>query len=313
MKKLVLLGALLCPISFCSAQTAPVAVQIAPVLATKSVFAAGFGEPQGLALRGDEIVVTDYKSGEVVRLDKDGKKLGVLATGLNGPSQIVVVPTYFDTRPNPTRYRDSFFVSERKANRIITFDKVGKVLAMGTEIPEPIGLVASPRSGLVVISHTTSKIYRWLNPIPSINGVPFISGLFRSRDLTIDPKGVWELIYAAPEADGERYGFRCLASDGDTLFFSDETDGAVWMLSPSGKIAKFASDLGDPSGLAFCGGALYVCDESNGGRLLKLDNQGKATVVANELGRPRGILFLDAQTVLLANRDGNIWKVVLPK
>ena len=56
-------------------------LSVAPVLATKTVFAEGFGEAQGVAINGEEIFVTDYKTGEVVRLAKDGKKLGTLATG----------------------------------------------------------------------------------------------------------------------------------------------------------------------------------------------------------------------------------------
>ena len=175
----------------------------------------------------------------------------------------------------------------------------------GAEIAEPIGIVQSYGSSLMVVSHTTSKIYVW-QPLPETN-----RGSFLPR--AIDPRGEWKSFYSAPEDDGQRYGFRCLASDGDTLFFSDETEGAVWMMSAGGKVARFASGLGDPSGLAFGRDrALYVSDESNGGRLLRLDDNGKATVVAAELGRPRAIVFTDDKTALVANRDGNVWKVVLP-
>ena len=285
MKKPLLLALSLAPFfalpAFAQTAVDVTRLQIAPKLAEKSVFAQGFKEPQGLVLLPDgRVVVTDYKGGEVIRLDKDGKNPVVLAKGLKSPAQIIAQQIPLSENKTTT----VFALAERKANRVVLLDETGAITPMPGEVAEPLG-IADARGQLVVVSHTSSKLFK--------NG---------------------QLFYSAPQEAGEdRYGFRFLAADGDTLFMTDETDGAVWMISPRGQVAKFASGLGDPSGLAFGkDGALYVCDEGDGGRLWKLNSEGVGTVVAQGLGRPRGLAFVDAKTVLVANRDGNVWRVVLP-
>src|SRR5688572_3349875 len=78
-----------------------------PAQAAKAVFIPQLQEPQGLALeKSGNILVADYKAGEILRYSRQGKLLGKVATNLKSPSQIVV-------RGN------SIFVSERKGNRVI--------------------------------------------------------------------------------------------------------------------------------------------------------------------------------------------------
>lgn len=295
MNKLWLYGALLAPISF----SAPAIAQEKPPVgaaktataktATKTLFAQGFGEAQGLALDLDgNIAVTDTKAGEVVLLGKDGARLKTLASGLKKPTMLI---------PDGC---SGFLVAERGANRVIALKEGGKIFPYLADVEEPIGLWSKDDYMVRVVSHTTSQVFEWTGSdgVDDKNQIP----------------GAWKLIYKPSDEDGgaQRYGFRCLVGAGDTLFFTDETDGVVWMLAPNGFIAPFAKGLGDPSGLAFSpDGALYVADEGDGGRLWRVEKSGKAQIVAGELGRPRGLLFLDAKTVLVASRDGKIWKVAL--
>ncbi len=136
------------------AETAPV---VAPKLAAKTVFAEGFGEPQGVLVEWDgSVILTDFKNGEVVRLDKSGKKIAILATGLKGPSQLAYGLSTFSMSRGLSV---GLFVTERKANRVVELRVDGRVLPL-FELPEPIGLVSSPNKHMSAISHTTGKIYR---------------------------------------------------------------------------------------------------------------------------------------------------------
>ncbi len=295
-------------------------------MATVTPFISGLKEPQGLTFDAPgNLLVCDYGSGEILKFSPDGKRSGVLATGLKGPAQIV--SALWPSRLNSSPAVPPIYVTERKANRVISIDSAGKITPLGTEIPEPLGLVFGP-SGLMMVSHTTSKIYRWKNSIPTLNeiplmksdrisvpgNIPLIGSLFRSRQTpSVNPNGQWELVYSAPSTDGARYGFRWLASDGGAYFVSDEDGERVLMLTENGRVATFASGISDPSGLAIGpDGMVYVANEGDGGQLIRLNNEGEKTIVAEKLGRPRGILFLDAKTLLVSNRDGNIWKILLP-
>ena len=254
-----------------------------PQMATVTPFITGLKEPQGLALDNNgDIIVCDYGAGEVLRFSATAGRKERIATGLKNPSQIG-----YDTLFNPDTGRTvrEFLVSERKANRVVRL-RNEQVLPVGGEIIEPMGLLSSPAGRLYVVAHTTSKIYR------------------------LD-KDSWKLVYEAADEDGDkgRYGLRCLANDGDTMFLSDEVNGDVLMVSPNGRIAKFASGFADPSGLAVRDDGLYVCDEGDGGRLWKVDKNGVKTLVAEKLGRPRNVLFTDDKTALVSDRDGRVLKL----
>ncbi|MBW3637315.1 MAG: hypothetical protein KY445_12775 [Armatimonadetes bacterium] len=283
-------------------------------MATATPFITGLQEAQGMAFGpNNEILVADYKAGEILRFSRDGKSLGKLATGLKGPSAIVSVG-------------NQVFVSERKANRVVRFQN-GKMDVVMADVAEPMGLVVDSSPDMVlpttparlatpttlnVVSHTTSKIYRsdLRAKIPRAkSGVPIIGKSFNLKEKTSP------LIYAAPVAEGdkERYGFRWLVRDGATFLMSDEVGERILMLTESGRTATFASGISDPSGIAIGPDKMvYVANEGDGGQLIRLDAEGEKTVIAEKLGRPRGILFLDAKTVLVSNRDGGVWKIALP-
>jgi glucose/arabinose dehydrogenase len=160
----------------------------------------------------------------------------------------------------------------------------GSVSPVGGAIEEPLGLAISDGQP-VVISHTTSKVLRW------------------------DAKGkVWRQFFAA-SAKG-RYGYRCLAAEpGGAMLMTDEKSGQVLVLTPRGRVAMWAKDFASPSGVEIGpDGHAYVADEGDGG-LYKITGDGTATQIAGELGRPRGILFLSAKVALVADRDGNVWRV----
>lgn len=269
-----------------TAQAPPLLASAAKLnLANVTPFITGLKEPQGLAREGNgDIIVCDYGAGEVLRYSATGAKKAVLASELKGPSQI----TSFDVSDRVTRKTTAvFLISERKSNRVIALDeKLGFVVLGDNIITEPLGLTRTASNNIYAVAHTTSKIYR----------------------LTGDD---WISIYEAPGDEG-RYGFRCLATDGDTLFLTDEVKGEVLMMSSGGRVAVFASGIEDPSGLAVRGDWVYVCDESGGGRLWKLDKNGVKTLAAQNLGRPRNVLFLDDKTALVSDRDGRVLKLTWP-
>lgn len=297
MKKQLFTALCLCTpltLSPASAQNAAPVTNVAPLpaapkMATATPFITGLGEPQGLALgQNGEILVADYKSGEITRFSRAGKPLGALVKGLKNPALL-------------SGFQDSLVVSERKGNRVLMISPKGEVLPLGGEIIEPLGIVNSS-DGIYAIAHTTSKIFK-LEADPASSGGNL--------------KTFWVPIYTAPIPEGKtrRYGYRALAKDPNSpaLFMSDEVSGTVFLLTPSGFLSKFATGFEDPSGLAFApDGQFYVADEGKGGQLVRLSREGTPTVIAEKLGRPRGILFLDAKTALVSNRDGNVWKIALP-
>ncbi len=264
-------------------------------LATKTEWASGLKEPQGMALHGafnQNVVLADYGAGKILHYSREGKLLGTLAEGLKSPSQIVVGSKWIRSNLASQEMVQTpvIFVSERKANRIIAIDKDGKITPLGESIEELLGLAFGATGELFTIAHTTSKIYRF-------DGEK------------------WNLVFAAPLEDGDdkRYGYRCLAFDGGAFLMSDEVGEEVLLLTPGGRIASWAKGIGDPSGITIgYDGATYVCDESDGGRLWRINNIGEKTLVAEGLGRPRGVLFLDAETALVSDRNGKVWKLVWP-
>ncbi|RYX84674.1 hypothetical protein EON83_08535 [bacterium] len=259
--------------------------------ATKAVFAQGFQEPDGLLLERDgNVLLTDSKAGDVIRLDQTGKRLATLATGLKTPTMLI---------PN---WQGGVLITERGANRVVRLQSDGNVWPLGIDITAPVGIVSNSFLSWTVISQSSSQIYQWEPGMAPGEGE--ISLQLRH--------GKWKTLRSASTTQNEdkRHNFRSIAASGSTLFLSDETGGSVWMASSGGFLSQFATALGRPSGLAFSpDGALYVCDESNGGRLWELDQQGKGTIVLHGLGKPSGIVFSDAKNAFIANRDGSVWKI----
>jgi DNA-binding beta-propeller fold protein YncE len=248
-----------------------------PVLATKTALVTGLKEAQGLALdENGNILVAEYKAGQISRFSREGKPLGALITGLKSPAMMV-------------KTAQGLFVADRKNNRIVKIENNG-AHPIGGEIPEPLGLAVAPDGTLFTVSHATSIVYRY-------DGAK------------------WQPIYTAPAApDGEkRYGYRCLAYDGGALLMSDEVSGHIFLLTPGGRLAAWSKAADNPSGLVIGpDGALYATDEGHGGKLLRLAADGTATVMAEGLGRPRDVLFLNARQALVSDRDGTLWQVNLP-
>lgn len=250
----------------------------APVLAQVNPFVTGLKEPQGLALdTKGTVYVAEYKGGQIARFGLDGKAMEPLVTGLKSPALL-------------QWHSGSLYVSERKANRVIKVNAKGKVTPVGGPIVEPLGLAFAADGTLYAVAHTTSKVF-------------LLSGQN------------WQQIFepALEPNETKRYGYRCLANEGSALLMSDELSGSILMLTPGGRMATWATGLDDPSGIKQGpDGAFYVADEGGGGKLVRMSAEGVGTVVAKGLGRPRDMLFLDAKTLLVSDRDGSVWKVVLP-
>ena len=266
--------------------------EIKTKLATKTEWLSGLKEPQGMAFHSGGILIADYGAGKILRYSRAGKLVETLAEGLKSPAQIVVGSKIVGSKSAPGSFEqvETIYISERKANRIIQIHPDGKVSPVGQAIEEPLGLARGPKGELFVVAHTTSEIYRF-------DGMK------------------WNLIFSAPLEDGDekRYGYRNLAFDGGAFLMSDEVGEQVLLLTPAGRLATWTSGIGDPSGIVIApDSATYVTDESEGGRLFRVNNLGEKTIVAGGLGRPRGILFLDAKTALVSDRNGKVWKLALP-
>lgn len=257
-------------------------------MATKTEWAKGLRAPQGMARDADgNVYVAEYKGGQIAKLSPQGKLLAHLGTGLKNPAWI-------------TRAGDSFFISERKANRVLKMDRQGILTPFGAAIEEPLGLAVDEAGVLRVIAHTTSRLLA--SPRKAV-GTPAASSDFE-----------WQQLYAAPSEEGKRYGYRCIAIDADgTTFITDETEGQLLMLTARGRVASWVKGLDDPTGVAISpSGEVFVAEEG-AGRISRIDANGTPVVVAQGLGQPRDMEFLDEKTMLVSDQGGGvIWRVTLP-
>jgi sugar lactone lactonase YvrE len=222
------------------------------------------------------IYVAEYQGGQVSKFSSEGKPLGKVGGELKNPAWVLSAG-------------DTLYISERKANRVLKADAAGKTTVVDSVI-EPLGLAVDNDGKLVVVAHTTSRLLR----------------------LGADEK--FASVYDAPTGKGKRYGYRCVAVDRDgSLLITDEAEGQVLLLTPSGRLAVYASGLDDPTTVVFSPrGDVFVAEEG-AGRISRLNAQGEATVVAEGLGKPRDIEFVDDRTLLVSDQEnGRIWKVVLP-
>lgn len=267
----------------------PKPLSVAAQQATKTVFATGFGEPSGVACdRNGHVFVCDVARGEVVMLSLKGARFRTLVKGLQQPTGIV----------SPGFGSDTFSVSERGANRVIAIDSQGRVLPLGEPIDQPIGVGGNGVDNLLAISAQFE---------PLACRTMFPNGSFLGDGARLPH--VWAPLFSLSQQQAHPQLTNLIRS-GQDVFLSEPTAGTLWKFSAATGLHRFAQGLGAPSGMALSkNGALYVCDQSAGGRLLRLDDQGQATVVATELGRPCALLWTSAQTALVANRDGNIWKL----
>ena len=274
-----------------------IASQAKPGLATVMPYIVGLKEPQGMVLEpagrfNSGLLVVDYGAGEVLRFNGVEPR-EVVARGLKGPSQVV----YFG---------QEIVVSERLANRVVRLDG-GQAIPLGGEIIEPMGLVPGLQgihSGPEPEQNVPAGEYMGDDNLYAISGST--SSIYRLED-----SSNWKLIYQAPVVGRNRkgYGLRCLARDGDTFFVSDEVNGEILMMSRNGRMTKFASGIQAPSGLTEYEGWIYVCDQSEGGKLWKLDKNGVKTLAAQNLGRPSNVLFLYDKTALVSDRNGRVLKL----
>jgi sugar lactone lactonase YvrE len=252
----------------------------------KSVWASDLSAPHGLTRDfAGNVYATEFTAGRIAKLSPDGKITARFGEGLKSPAWIV-------------RDGDRFLVTERKANRVLAMSATGQFTPLGQEIVEPLGIAVTPQGRVVVVAHTTSRIFDALSPRPSANQAT-----------------LWRNIYSAPSENGRRYGLRSVAVDRDgSLLVTDETDGKLMLISPAGRAATLTSGLDDPTGVTFSpSGEVFVAEEG-AGRVSRVESDGTLTTVADGLGQPRGLVFLDARTLLVADREGGkIWRVTLPR
>lgn len=259
--------------------TAPTKAAVAALpIATKTVWARGLRAPHGMARdAAGAIYVAEFKGGQIAKFAADGKSLGHIGADLKSPAWLVAAG-------------NTIYVSERKANRVLKLQN-GALSPIGGAIEEPLGLDVDKNGRLVIVSHTTSQLFA-LNAAQS----------------TLIP------LYQAPTDGDKHYGYRCVAVDRDgSLLISDEVDGVIRLLTPSGRMTILASELEGPTAVLLTGdGAIYVAEE-NAGRVVRLETNGSKTLIATGLGQPRDIELVDAKTMLVSDREsGTIWQLKLP-
>jgi len=268
-------------------QTTP----LAPHLAAKSVFAEGFGEPSGLARDvNGHLYVSDEQRGEVVELSLQGARFGVLVGGLQAPSGIA----------SPVWGGSNLLVCERGADRVIALSLDGKITPWGGTLEQPINISRGEVGDPLVMSAKNFEPLRGFTLFPM--------GSYLGEGLELPHTWNPLLPPVTPTEIRPEWNF-ALRRDSDYLLSAPST-GTIWQFSDGKKLQMFAQGLGKPTALSIgADKSLYVCDESAGGRLLRLDEQGHATVVASELGRPCAVVWANSRRAFVANRAGNIWRL----
>jgi DNA-binding beta-propeller fold protein YncE len=144
----------------------------------KSVWASDLSAPHGLTRDfAGNVYATEFTAGRIVKLSPDGKIAARFGDGLKSPAWIV-------------RDGDRFLVTERKANRVLAMSTTGQFTPLGQEIIEPLGIAVTPLGRVVVVAHTTSRIFDALSPRPSANAA-----------------ALWRNIYSAPSGKRQALWF----------------------------------------------------------------------------------------------------------
>ena len=285
----------LCALPLCAvAQNAETPTLATPKAVSKTTFLTDFKEPRGLAIgyKGS-ISVADYAAGEIVQFDADGSNRHVYSNGLQGPSGVA------------NDGGVTSLVSETLNNRVLRPDMM--TLQVGDEISAPTAIIASAsgaeqsrRNSYTVASATTGKIYQL---VPLAKAATDKSTIYNQYN--------WKLIYEMPAVNGAVPQIRDITLDEGSLIISDSS-GRVQLRTSTGRMVTLAKDIESPTGIAI--GAdknLYVCDDSGGGRLWKVDADGIQTLVIDGLGKPYDIVFTDDSTALVSDQTGTVWKITL--
>lgn len=125
----------------------------------------------------------------------------------------------------------------------------------------------------------------------------------------ITPNGSAKTLAKAIDSDFSHLFFDAAFDSEHNLFVADAFANAVLMITPSGKIAYFAT-VNNPDGLAFdSNGNLFVSDQA-GSAIIKITPDGSQSTFATNVGGPRGLAF-DAQGNLFAagHDDNNVYKI----
>jgi sugar lactone lactonase YvrE len=264
-------------------------------LALKSVWAKGLRQPQGMA-RDEQgnVYVAEYKGGQIAKFSPDGKLLAHLGTDLKSPAWIASAG-------------GALYVSERKANRILKLHGDGSLVPLPGEVVEPLGLTVDNQGRLLVIAHTTSKVFALEPAVANATGSTSVAGAAGSKYIDYKFTPLYEV------SGGKKYGYRCLAVDRDgSLLISDEVDGVIRLLTPNGRMTTWASGLDSPTAVVIAPDRHVYVLEEGAGRLVRLDAEGQPTMVADGLGQARDVEFTDAKTALVSDREsGTIYQLKL--
>src|SRR5947209_4429658 len=103
----------------------------------------------------------------------------------------------------------------------------------------------------------------------------------------------------------------CLAysAKAQELYESDTGDNTIFKFTPGGVKSTFATNVGDPQGLAFdSNGNLFVADAGKNNSIFKYTPDGVESTFATGLGKPEGLAFdSDGNLFVGDNADSNIY------
>jgi len=192
-----------------------------PTRYTSKVVLSGVGRPDDLAFDQEgRLLFSDFYNGTVSRLNADGS-VTPIATGLDGPEGLVVLPN------------GTLIVAEQRTNRILTLSPGAKSLTVLRTIPgtpstarckdgiDGIALDATTNT-LIVPDSPTGSIYRL-----SLDG----------KKLTLITSGIIRPVGAVVDAQG-------------TIYVADECGGAIVRITPDGMSTRITG-FGMPDDVAF--------------------------------------------------------------
>ncbi len=214
-----------------STPTPPPTPGTAPVSYTAHTLLQGGHRPDDLAFDTQgRLLFSDFYNNTVSRLNADGS-VTTLLSGINGPEGIVVL-------------RDgTMIIAEQRTNRILSFSPGSQKATVLRQLPGTPssasckdgvdGIAFDPRTSTVIVPDSPiGNVYRM-----SLDG----------KTLTLLASGIVRPVGAYVDAQG-------------TIYVADECGGAVWTITPGGKITRIGG-FGMPDDVALDGhGNLLVID-----------------------------------------------------
>jgi len=280
--------------------------------------------PGGLAVSGNTVAVADTGHNRIVIADRAGKVGAVVGTGCSGSNDGGYDKAQFG-RPHGLAFHDGkLYVADTDSQRIRVIEPGAKQVAT---------LAGSGRRRFVPYGNHPAKKADLNSPwdVAWAKGKLYVAMAGDHDIWRYDPGagriGPWAGSGREGLSDGSLDNAEFAQTSGldihdGTLYAADPESSAIRSIDiAKGHVKtligqglfKFGFKNGDTSdallqhaeGLAWLGGSLYIADTFNDAlRRLNLAT-GKVTTVADHLAQPQAVAVLDANTLLVAESDGD--------